>query len=217
MQKAYDYLIIGAGIIGLSIARAIKAKTPNVSILILDKEDDCAAHASGRNSGVLHTGFYYTADSLKARFTIEGNRRMKDYCRTKNITINECGKLVVAQNENELNQLYELECRGHRNGSNVSIISQEKASELEPNIKTFQKALYSPDTASVDPKVVCKSLKEDLKNHSVDFSFNTRYVRHQGNTISTTQGDFSAKKSLIAVAFTLIKSHKTLAWGRNTQ
>jgi L-2-hydroxyglutarate oxidase len=194
MQKSYDYLIIGAGIIGLSIARALKTKTPNASILILDKEDDCAAHASGRNSGVLHAGFYYTADSLKARFTVEGNRRMKDYCRVKNIAINQCGKLVVAQNETELQQLYELERRGKHNGSKISIISQEQASELEPNVKTFQKALYSPDTASVDPKAVCASLKEDLKNLSVDCSFNTRYVHHQNNTITTTQGDFSAKK-----------------------
>lgn len=194
MQKSYDYLIIGAGIIGLSIARALKTKTPNTRILILDKEDNCAAHASGRNSGVLHAGFYYTADSLKARFTVEGNRRMKNYCRAKNIAINQCGKLVVAQNETELQQLYELERRGKHNGSKVSIISQEQASELEPNVKTFQKALYSPDTASVDPKAVCASLKEDLKNLSVDFSFNTRYVHHQNNTITTTQGDFSAKK-----------------------
>ncbi|MCB9758130.1 MAG: L-2-hydroxyglutarate oxidase [Candidatus Omnitrophica bacterium] len=194
MQKSYDYLIIGAGIIGLSIARALKIKSPNAHILILDKEDDCAGHASGRNSGVLHAGFYYTADSFKARFTVEGNCRMKDYCRAKNIAINECGKLVVAQNDAELQQLYELERRGQRNGSNVRIISQEQASELEPNVKTFQKALYSPDTASVDPKAVCASLKEDLKNLSVDFSFNTRYIRHQKNTITTTQGDFTAKK-----------------------
>ncbi len=194
MQKSYDYLIIGAGIIGLSIARSLKAKNSNAQILILDKEEDCAAHASGRNSGVLHAGFYYTADSLKAKFTVEGSRQMKAYCRSKNIPINECGKLVVAQNVAELNQLYELERRGKRNGSNVRIISENEASEFEPNVKTFQKALYSPDTASVDPKEVCNTLKNDLKNISVDFSFNTQYLRHQNNTVITTAGDFTAKK-----------------------
>lgn len=194
MQKRYDYVIIGAGIIGLSIAKSLKAKFPQASILILDKEDDCAAHASGRNSGVLHAGFYYTADSLKAKFTVEGSRQMKAYCRSKNIPVNECGKLVVAQNKAELNQLYELERRGKRNGSNVSIISDTQASEIEPNVKTFQKALYSPDTASVDPKEVCFNIKNDLKNLGVQFSFNTRYLSHQSNTVQTTAGDFTAVK-----------------------
>ena len=87
MSKPHDYLIIGAGIMGLSIARALKAKQPDCQILVLDKEEDCAYHASGRNSGVLHAGFYYTADSLKAKFTVEGNRRMKEYCRSKNCDI----------------------------------------------------------------------------------------------------------------------------------
>ncbi len=194
MQKSYDYLIIGAGIIGLSVARSLKAKSSNARILILDKEEDCAVHASGRNSGVLHAGFYYTADSLKAKFTVEGSRQMKAYCRSKNIPINECGKLVVAQNETELNQLYELERRGKRNGSNVRIISEGQAREFEPNVKTFQKALYSPDTASVDPKEVCFNIKNDLKNLDVDFSFNTRYLSHQDNTVRTTAGDFTAVK-----------------------
>ncbi len=194
MQKSYDYLIIGAGIMGLSVARSLKAKYPQARIIILDKEEDCAAHASGRNSGVLHAGFYYTADSLKAKFTVEGSRQMKAYCRTKNIAINECGKLVVAQNEAELNQLFELERRGKRNGSNVSIISESQAQELEPNVKTFQKALYSPDTASVDPKEVCNTLKNDLKNLDVDFSFKCEYLSHQNNTITTTQGNFTATK-----------------------
>ncbi|MCB9771924.1 MAG: L-2-hydroxyglutarate oxidase [Candidatus Omnitrophica bacterium] len=194
MQNKYDYLIIGAGIMGLSVARSLRSQYPKASILILDKEDDCAYHASGRNSGVLHAGFYYTADSLKAKFTVDGNRTMKEYCRQKNIPINECGKLVVAQNKAELTQLFELEKRGKRNGSNIRIISEAQASELEPNIKTYQKALYSPDTASIDPKQVCHSIKGDLKNLDVHFLFKTQYLRHTNNTIHTTQGDFTGTK-----------------------
>jgi len=194
MSKTYDYLILGAGRMGLKIARSLKAKQPNCRILILDKEADCAYHASGRNSGVLHAGFYYTADSLKAKFTVEGNRRMKEYCRSKSIPMNECGKLVVAQNPEELGQLYELERRGKRNGSNVSIISESEAMEIEPNVKTYQKALHSPNTASVDPKQVCQSIKEDLKNLGVDFSFETEYLSQHENIVITIKGEFTANK-----------------------
>lgn len=194
MSKTYNYLIIGAGIMGLSVARALKAKQPQCHILILDKETDCAYHASGRNSGVLHAGFYYTADSLKAKFTVEGNRRMKEYCRSKDIPMNECGKLVVAQNKGELEQLFELERRGKRNGSNIRIISEKEAMGIEPSVKTFQNALHSPDTASVDPKQVCHSIKEDLKNLAVDFSFETEYLSQHNHVVISSKGEFTATK-----------------------
>src|SRR5260221_41980 len=107
-MKKFDFLIVGSGIIGLTIAQAIKSRRPNSSILIIDKELQEAEHASGRNSGVLHAGFYYTADSLKAKFTVEGSRAMKAYVRERGLKMNECGKLVVAQNAQESEQLNEL-------------------------------------------------------------------------------------------------------------
>ena len=139
MSKPYDYLIIGSGIIGLAVAFEIKRKAPSARVLIIDKEESEAAHASGRNSGVLHAGFYYTADSLKAQFTVAGNRAMKRYCCQHSIPVNLCGKLVVAQNEKELEQLYELERRGKRNGAKVEIVDEYKAHEIEPNVRTFKK------------------------------------------------------------------------------
>jgi len=190
----YDFLIIGSGIIGLSIATKLKDSRSNAKILILEKEEDVARHASGRNSGVLHAGFYYTADSLKAKFTVNGNKAMRAYCQSKNIPVNQCGKLVVARDEKELGQLYELECRGKRNGSNVKIINETEASQIEPNIKTHNFALYSPDTASVNPTQVCHSLKDDLKAKEVEFKFNARYLKHQNGTVETTAGSFSAGK-----------------------
>src|SRR5580698_7553555 len=123
-MKKYDFIIIGSGIIGLTVALAIKGRKQDARILILDKESGEARHASGRNSGVLHAGFYYTADSLKAKFTVDGSRAMKAYVRAKNLSINQCGKLVVAQNEYELGQLDELLRRGQRNGSNVRLIDE---------------------------------------------------------------------------------------------
>src|SRR5690348_10118880 len=94
-----DFVIIGAGIVGLSIARELKRRYSDCSVLVLEKEEQIGEHASGRNSGVLHAGFYYTKDSLKAKFTRDGNRRLTAYCEDKKIAINRCGKLVVVRNE----------------------------------------------------------------------------------------------------------------------
>ncbi len=193
-MKKYDFIIIGSGIIGLTIAHAIKGRKPDARILILDKESSEAQHASGRNSGVLHSGFYYTADSLKAKFTVEGARAMRAYVKAKGLAINQCGKLVVAQNEHELGQLDELLRRGQRNGSNVRLIDESRVFDIDPNVKTFKRALYSPDTASIDPKEICASLKEDLLKGGVEFSYNTKYSGRWANIIQTSQGDFEGDK-----------------------
>jgi len=189
----FDFVIIGAGIVGLSVARSLRAAQPDSKILILDKELETAYHASGRNSGVLHAGFYYTADSMKARFTVAGSRAMKQYCQEKNLPLNACGKLVVAQNEEELAQLDELERRGRRNGSNIRLIDAAEAKSLEPNVKTHKRALYSPDTASIDPVAVCHAIKDDLKRTSVEFKFDTRYLGQKKGAVLTNQGNFEAR------------------------
>ncbi len=192
--KVFNYIIIGAGVMGLSIARALRQSQPGASILILDKEEDVGAHSSGRNSGVLHAGFYYTADSLKARFTVQGARAIKDYCQAKKIPVNVCGKLVVAMDAAELALLQELERRGQRNGSNVSLIDAAEARVHEPGIFTHKKALYSPDTASVDPLDILVALKDDLMNAGVEFVFEARFLRHSGMTVMTNQGEYAGKK-----------------------
>ncbi len=194
MPKSYDHIIIGTGIVGLSIARVIRRQKPDANILLIEKEFDAAQHSSGRNSGVLHAGFYYTADSLKARFTVTGNRALKEYCQSKGIAVNSCGKLVVAQNQSELAALHELHDRGRRNGSNVALISAEQALRVEPNVQTFKEALFSPDTATVDPLEVCLSLKNDLLKASVEFRFNCRYLKKTPNGIMTTQGEFRTRR-----------------------
>src|SRR5437868_9317061 len=125
--KKFDFVIIGSGIIGLTIAHAIKSRQSNATILIIDKEDKEAEHASGRNSGILHAGFYYTADSLKARFTREGNALMKAHCDAYGLWVNRCGKLVVAKDEADLVSLDELFRRGRVNGVDLQMIGLEEA------------------------------------------------------------------------------------------
>ncbi len=190
----FNYLIIGAGIVGLAVATKLREQYPDAKILIIEKEDDTARHASGRNSGVLHAGFYYTTDSLKAKFTVAGNKAMREYCHKKNIPINTCGKLVVAKNESELTQLYKLERRGQRNGSNIKIISDKEAEKIEPNVRTHQKALWSPDTASVNPTDVCQAIKKDLLNTGVEIRFKAQYLAKTNSTVETTQGAWAAEK-----------------------
>lgn len=185
----YDFLIVGAGIIGLSIARELREIYPAAKIKVLEKEPDTGFHSSGRNSGVLHAGFYYTADSLKAKFTKEGNRQLTEYCLENNLRINRCGKLVIAQNESELETLYELEKRGKANKVDVRLINQEEAKEIDPNAKTFKKALYSPTTSTVDPIELCRFIKSELKKKNVEFSFGESYVRRiSDNKIITSKG-----------------------------
>ena len=170
IQKC-DFLIVGAGIVGLTIAYELKNRYPLSKIVVIDKEDDVAKHASGRNSGVLHAGFYYTENSLKAKLTMVGNKKMKEYCHANGIPVKKTEKIVVAQNHHELEVLDELHKRALKNNVKVSIIESKELEKIDHNIKTFKRALFSPNTASVDPKKVCKSLMSDLLKKDVKFKF----------------------------------------------
>ena len=189
-----DFLLIGGGIIGISIARELKSRYPDSSVCILEKENKCGLHASGRNSGVLHAGFYYTADSFKARFTREGNQRLTEYCDAKNIKLNKCGKLVVAQNESELPWLDELMNRASKNSVPLESVTEEEGRAIEPRVKIYQKALFSPTTSSVNPKELVESLLSDAIREGVQIKSNSRYLRRAGKrSIQTSDGAYEAK------------------------
>lgn len=180
-----DILIVGGGIIGLSIAREIYNRQPDLKITLIEKEATVAYHASGRNSGVLHAGFYYTPDSLKSRFTVEGNKLLTDYCLKNNLSINRCGKVVVAKDEKEVESILELKRRGDKNGVDLELIDEKRLEELEPNARTFDKALYSPTTSVVNPKEVVGHIADTLKE-KVNILFNEKFIkRDDTNTIST--------------------------------
>ncbi len=189
----YDYLIIGAGIMGMTIAYELINTKPGISIAILEKESDVGKHASGRNSGVLHAGFYYTPDSLKALFTKDGNRLMKEFCKSHGLNINECGKVVVAKNRMELESLYELERRGRKNGVELKLISEKELYQIEPNARTFKKALHSPTTATVNPLEVCLKLKNVLAEKGVKFFFDSKYISNYKNRIRTNHCTIDAR------------------------
>ena len=208
-MKKYDYLIVGAGIIGMTIAYKLKERDSSVSIAIIDKEESVALHASGRNSGVLHAGFYYSADSLKAKFTVDGNVQMKQFCKEHDIFVNATKKIVVVKDESELAGLYELQKRAEINGVETTIINEERVKEIDPNIKTYKKALFSPNTASVDPKEVCFTLRDVLEEKGVELYFNISFEKSkiEYDYLINSAGAYTDK---IAKGFGLAKNYTML-------
>ncbi len=173
VKKIADIIICGAGIIGLTICRELLDRGYD-NIVILEKEDQPARHASGRNSGVLHSGIYYDPGSLRARSCLEGNRLMKEFCRTEGLPLNECGKVIVTRDENEEKNLKNLYDRARANGTPVELIDAHQLKGLEPAARTFNRALYSPETAVTDPAAVCRHLAEKLeKEKGVTICYNT--------------------------------------------
>lgn len=162
MTRSCDILIVGAGIIGLTLARELVERGRD-DILIIDKEPKLGLHASGRNSGVLHAGIYYAPGSLRAVSCLEGNRMMKAYCREKELPLLEAGKVIVARSREELPTLDELHRRATENGTPIEFIDEAQLADYEPSARTVERALYSPETALVDPKSVLDSLRRDLE------------------------------------------------------
>jgi len=208
-----DFLIIGAGVIGVTLALEIKKRFPDQTILVIEKESDAGFHASGRNSGVLHAGFYYTADSLKARFCRDGNRAMKNYCKENKIKINENGKLVITKNESELTGLQTLYDRGIKNGVDLTLISEKEALEIEPRVRTCQKAIFSPETASVDPSDVMRSLIQTADNVGIQFLYNTKYIGHKEKQVITNHQKINAGYVINAAGLYADKIAKQYGFG----
>ncbi len=190
-----DYLIIGGGIIGLNVAITLKEREPASKVLLIEKEKEVGMHSSGRNSGVLHAGFYYTADSLKAKFTAEGNRAMQAFCRERGVAVNTCGKIVVATDRKELAGLNELKRRGEHNGVTLEWRSAEALASEYPQIRTYQKALYSPSTATIDPRAVTLECAKVARELGIEIHTETAYQWRIGKgRIGTTTGLITYKK-----------------------
>ncbi|MGA1146782.1 MAG: L-2-hydroxyglutarate oxidase [Candidatus Nanopelagicales bacterium] len=153
-----DLVVIGGGVVGLALADAWLARNPSDSVVVYDKEDHLAAHASGRNSGVLHAGFYYAPDSLKARLTRDGNRMLKEFCVERGVPLRENGKVVVTTNDTQLPALMTLLERGQANGVELELIDEASLAELEPLARTVGNALWSPNTAVASPAGVVEEL-----------------------------------------------------------
>lgn len=192
-ERTADFLVIGGGVVGINIARSAVRQWPDASVVIIEKESIPGTHASGRNSGVLHAGFYYTADSLKARFTREGNLALTEYCESRKLRINKCGKLVVAKDEKDLMGLDILLARAKSNGVVLHSITEADAKGIEPRVKTFERALYSPTTSSVDPTEVMSAMVKDAIKEGVKIHTGVKYYGRHGKWIETNHGVYDAR------------------------
>lgn len=152
--------VIGGGIVGLAMADAILQRRPGISVAVLEKESTHAAHASGRNSGVLHAGFYYAPDTLKAALTRRGNELLTQFCQERSVPLRRCGKVVVAVDEAQLPGLQQLHERGVANGVDVRKVDPDELRQLEPLARTVGWALWSPTTSVADPVRVTRALAE---------------------------------------------------------
>ena len=195
MQQT-DIIIIGGGIVGLATAYQFTLDYPLLKITLLEKEQQLAAHQTGHNSGVLHTGIYYKPGSLKALNCLEGKSRMEDFCSKEEIDFEICGKVIVAISEAELPALETIYQRGRTNGVSCEMINSEKLHELEPHVAGI-KAVHVPEAGIVDYGQVCKRFAKHLQNNEdnqIHCSTKVIGIRHSDNiVVETEQGEFEGR------------------------
>jgi len=201
VNQVFDYCVIGAGIVGLSVAYKLTEKYPNASILILEKESQIGQHQTSHNSGVIHAGIYYAPESLKARLCRQGLVDTKAFCDQHGLANESCGKLIVATNKVEEERVEQLFRRAKNNSANVRLIEKKELQQLEPNIEGTL-AILSPETGIVDYLSIAEKLKEIL-SAKVQFQLNETVVNIQEKegliSISTKNKTYFSRK-LIACA-----------------
>ncbi len=181
-----DVVVVGGGIVGLTLARELLRTGRSADVVVLEQEPELGKHASGRNSGVLHAGIYYAPDSAKARTCLAGNKLMRAYCEAQGLPVLAAGKVIVARTEAELPVLEELHRRASANGARVRFVDERELAELEPMARTTGKALHSLDTAVVDPKEVLKRLRADLEAAGVRIATGCRFRRLAAPDVAET-------------------------------
>lgn len=170
LNTSCDIVIVGAGIIGLSIARAALERDRKLKIIVLDKENSIGLHSSGRNSGVLHTGVYYPSDSMKAKFCGDGAKMLREFCFEYKLPINVCGKVILPINESDDKTLDMLVERAAKNGAKAHIIDSIALKAIEPKAKTVTgRAIHCPESAVVDSGAILAQLKANLEAQGVRF------------------------------------------------
>jgi L-2-hydroxyglutarate oxidase len=196
----YDVAIVGAGIVGLAVAREILKRRPGASMVVIERESDVARHQTGHNSGVIHGGIYYEPGSLKARLCVEGAALMYEYAQQHAIPHERCGKLIVAVRDDELGRLGELEGRGAANGvPGLRRVSSAEIRDIEPNAIGVA-ALHAPNTGIIDYEAVSRALRQELAAKNVDFLFNAEVRKiEQGSLCRLLVND-----SVVTAAQTLV-------------
>lgn len=220
-NNTFDFVIVGAGIVGLTVARELRKRHPAASIVILEKEQDAGLHASGRNSGVMHSGIYYGSSTLKAKVCSTGAARMGEFAAEHGIAYNRSGKVIIATSEQDLPVVERLLNNAKENGIKAERLDESGVRAIEPHATPYKAGIYCPDTAVIDSKAVVKKLRELLEQAGVLFKFSSPVIRvmPQSKTVVTpgatylygylfncagASADIVAKKFGLGMEYTLI-------------
>jgi (S)-2-hydroxyglutarate dehydrogenase len=183
-----DVAVIGAGILGLATARELLLRNPKGTVAVLEKEGEVAQHQTGHSSGVVHAGIYYAPGSLKARLCTEGARELYEYCETRAVPHERCGKVIVATSEKELPALDELERRGRANGvPGLKRLDRSGLERIEPHARGIT-ALHSPNTGIADFPAVARALAADVREAGGHVITGCEVTAIDGARISHTHG-----------------------------
>jgi len=194
---SHDVIIVGGGIVGLATAYRLLEAKPSLKVLLLEKESKLAAHQTGNNSGVLHSGLYYKPGSAKAQCAVQGLQQMLAFCREHGVAHEQCGKIVVATEQNELERLENLWTRGNANGlQGLRKLNPAQIKEIEPHAAGLA-AIHVPQEGIVDYPAVCEKLGELIRQCGGEIRLNARVEKMvaAGNerSVETSAGNFRAK------------------------
>lgn len=178
-----DFLIIGGGIIGLTLARQLIGRG---SIALIEK-DFCGAHTSGRNSAVVHAGLYYKQGTLPARLCVRGNQLLKAYCQEHGVAFQNIGKIVAPIDDSETEYVNKLYLNSLANGAPAQLIDYKEAFEIEPRIVPKSSYVWSPSTSIADNKGLIEALKKEVKAKGVRIYEGTKYLKRLHQTTSSTE------------------------------
>lgn len=200
VRPGHDLVVVGAGIVGLAVAREWLRRRPADSVAVLEREPGPAQHQTGHNSGVIHGGIYYQPGSLKARLCVEGARLMYEYCEQHRIPHERCGKLIVAVSADELPRLDDLEARGVANAvPGLRRVGPDEITDIEPNAVGLQ-ALHAPNTGIVDYPAVARALVGELTAVGADVRFGTEVTGIDGGSnpvVRTGEGPLPARTVIV--------------------
>ncbi|CAB4000120.1 L-2-hydroxyglutarate dehydrogenase, mitochondrial, partial [Paramuricea clavata] len=178
----YDLAIVGGGIVGLATARELMLRYPGMKLVLLEKESSLAMHQSSHNSGVIHSGIYYTPGTLKAKLCVKGLDMTYSYCKSKEIPFKKCGKLIVAIDEEEVPRLLNLYERGKENGArDLKLLDKHELKDVEPNCEGVR-AIHSPHTGIVDWGEVARSYGEQFQKSGGEVKVNFEVAKFSSST-----------------------------------
>ncbi len=203
MNRIYDVVVIGGGIVGLATALKLKEQSPRLKLLVIDKEREVAAHQTGHNSGVIHSGLYYKPGSLKATNCIRGYKMLVDFAEKEGIPYDLCGKIVVATHPEQVPILEGLYERGKQNGlTGFKMLDLAGMREYEPHVQGI-KGFFVPQTGIINYKAVCEKYAENVQKLGGQLVLGQRVIevrKSDGHSMVITEQNYYETKLVINCA-----------------